>query len=170
MATVVMMVTTNEPINKIQRYYLDEMENMQRRFERVGKMQVECMMLNDAEDAVVGGWHLQKIKRYDIDGEDDLQARAAGTGPEHENNEIKMEEEIRKLEKDADELAGKIIEANNQLLGDMRNNGSEAQKHLLDRQIKAMREYLDILEMRKKICKAERDMMLEKKNCDSVNQ
>lgn len=74
MATVVMMVTTDEPMTEVQKFCLKEMEQWQRRFSRVANMQVECKELNEAEDAVVGGWHLQKIRQYDIDGEDDLQA------------------------------------------------------------------------------------------------
>ena len=58
---------------------------------------------------------------------------------------------------EADELAEKIIKANNYMLGDMRKKGTVGAKHMLDRQIKAMKEYLDILEMRKKIYIVEED-------------
>lgn len=56
---------------------------------------------------------------------------------------------------EADELAEKIVKANNYLLGECRKSGTVAQRHTLDRQIKAMKEYLDILEIRKKIYEAE---------------
>lgn len=58
---------------------------------------------------------------------------------------------LDRMKLEADELAERIVKANKYLLGDMRKKGSEAQKHMLDRQIKAMKEYLDILELRKKI-------------------
>lgn len=65
MATVALIVRTDEPATEVQEFYLDELDRTMRRLSRTGGMEVEMKTLDECHDVTMMGWHLQKIQEYE---------------------------------------------------------------------------------------------------------